>query len=83
MISVRRLNLVAPNAQFPRADIVFLRNVLIYFNEATKTKILRRVHRAMRKDAILILGGGEPLINLDVPFQKVDHPDSNYYVPST
>ena len=62
--SVRRLvrfqvgNLLDP-APFGGFDVVFLRNVLIYFAPATRDGILRRVHRALRPGGWLFLGGSE------------------------
>ena len=81
MVKALRLNLVDPNTTYPRADIVFLRNVMIYFDDSVKADILRRVHRAMKKDGVLIVGGGEPLVNLDVPFERVECSHCSYYKP--
>ena len=51
-------------------DIIFIRNVMIYFDQPTKETILRKLHSALRPDGYLFLGGGETLINLDVPFRR-------------
>ncbi len=70
MIEVRKLNLTSPMSIVPQCDIVFLRNVLIYFDVATKQAILGRVFRSLVPDGYLFLGGGETLINLSVPFTR-------------
>lgn len=70
MMDVRKLNLTAPWPALPTFDIVFLRNVLIYFDLAAKTSILERVHQLMRPDASLFLGGGETTITLRVPLTR-------------
>ncbi|MCD0494566.1 protein-glutamate O-methyltransferase CheR [Chromobacterium violaceum] len=48
-------------------DIVFLRNVLIYFNEATKREVLSRVCTRMRDGGHLLIGHSESLHKLDLP----------------
>ncbi len=47
-------------------DLIFLRNVLIYFDEATREQILRRVYELLRPDGYLLLGSSEtPLLTDD------------------
>lgn len=71
MVEFRELNLVEPfPALLPAMDIVFLRNVLIYFSPETKSEILKKVHKVMRKDSYLFLGGSETTMNLNVSFER-------------
>lgn len=70
MIHCRKVNLTQPLPPGPRFDLVFLRNVLIYFDQAGKESILNRVHRAMSPNAALFLGGGETMLNLNSPFSR-------------
>lgn len=71
MIETRHVNLDAPLPSMPRMDIIFLRNVLIYFDIATKRQILARVRKVMRPDGYLVLGGAETTLNLDDSFERV------------
>lgn len=71
MVEARQMNLVENWPVTIRHDVVFLRNVLIYFDMATKQRILNRVHQSMKPDGYLFLGGGETLIQLPVPFERV------------
>jgi chemotaxis protein methyltransferase CheR len=46
-------------------DVIFCRNVLIYFDQATKRDILSRLSRSLRKDGFLILGSTETVMSAD------------------
>lgn len=67
MVRFRVANLAAPwPADLGRFDIVLLRNVLIYFDSATKVDILRRARPVTREDGFLVLGAAETALGLDV-----------------
>jgi chemotaxis protein methyltransferase CheR len=64
-VRTRHLNLAQPfPATLPRFDVVFLRNVLIYFDLETKRDILRRVHQQSAPDGFLMLGSSETTLDL-------------------
>jgi chemotaxis protein methyltransferase CheR len=71
-VAFRELNLVRPWPALPRMDLVFLRNVMIYFDVDTKKAILGRVARLLRPDGYLLLGGAETTLNLDDSFRRVE-----------
>lgn len=52
-------------------DVVFLRNVLIYFTPEDQEKILANIHAQMRPNATLIIGESETLKNLDCAFDMI------------
>lgn len=70
MVEARELNLAQPFPFMPRCDVVFLRNVLIYFDVETKREILRRVHDVMAPDGYLLLGSSETTIDLDTHWTR-------------
>jgi len=70
LVRYKQLNLAEP-FDLPQMDVVFLRNVLIYFDPATKAQVLRRVRRVLRHDGFLFLGGAETTLGLDDGFERV------------
>jgi chemotaxis protein methyltransferase CheR len=60
-------------------DLVFLRNVMIYFDADTKKSILGRVARVLRPDGYLLLGGAETTLNLDDSFRRVESLKGGFY----
>ena len=65
VVRTQHLNLASPfPATLPRFDVVFLRNVLIYFDLDTKRDILRRVHDQVASDGFLLLGSSETTLDL-------------------
>ena len=71
MVQFRQFNLAETWSRMPPIDIIFLRNVLIYFDVEMKQAILANVRRLLRPDGYLFLGGGETTLNLDDAFETV------------
>lgn len=71
MVTFRRLNLARPFPALPPADVVLLRNVLIYFDAATKSEVLARVARVLRPGGSLVLGSTETMLGLGPPYERV------------
>lgn len=79
LVEFRQLNLIDSNWNVPKADIVFLRNVLIYFDVATKKTILKRIRQTLRPDGFLFLGGAETTMNLDDGYERIAFERSGCY----
>lgn len=69
-VDFRELNLVKDWPHLPQLDIVFLRNVMIYFNVENKKAILARIRRLLRPGGYLLLGGAETTFNVDDAFER-------------
>jgi len=80
-VEFRQLNLAEGWPMLPIADVVFLRNVLIYFDIETKKQILGRVRRQLRSDGYMLMGGAETTLNLDDSFERVQYESTAYYRP--
>jgi len=63
-VTFRQLNLLSDFTSLGRFDIIFCRNVLIYFDAGRKTDILSRMTRILAPDGLLLLGASESLIGL-------------------
>jgi chemotaxis protein methyltransferase CheR len=70
MISFRPLNLLGDMSGLGSFDIVFCRNVLIYFDVPTKDKVLRAVKSVTKQDGVLFLGGAETVIGITEAFKS-------------
>ncbi len=71
MLCLREINLAEGWPHLPPLDIVFMRNVLIYFSVESKKEILARVRKLLKVDGYLFLGGAETTLNLDDDFEAV------------
>ncbi|HUR29583.1 MAG TPA: CheR family methyltransferase, partial [Planctomycetota bacterium] len=72
MVQFRELNLAQPFTLTPGFDVVFLRNVLIYFDLDTKTRVLQRARDVLHPDGFLFLGAAENMLRTDVGLEPVD-----------
>lgn len=79
MATFTKLNLIERWPTLPSMDIVFLRNVLIYFAPETKRQILEKVRRVMAPKALLFLGAAETTMGLDDSFERVQVDNSVFY----
>ena len=72
-------NLTEPWPPLPPMDVIFLRNVLIYFDVETKKQILKKVARSLRADGFLVLGGAETTLQISDLFERVGYNQAGYY----
>jgi hypothetical protein len=64
-------NLLDDLRSLGKFDVVFCRNVLIYFDSATKARVLEGIARIMPDDGLLFLGGAETVIGVTNRFKPV------------
>lgn len=70
-IDFRLLNLLDRYTMLGKFDVIFCRNVLIYFSSELKLDILSRMHQVLNKGGYLVLGASESLNGLSDKFEMV------------
>ena len=71
MVQFRPLNLLTEFSHLGSFDVVFCRNVLIYFDRTTKTSVLERIARVIDRDGYLALGAAETVVGLTESFKPI------------
>jgi chemotaxis protein methyltransferase CheR len=69
MVTFKSFNLLGSFAGLGTFDVVFCRNVLIYFDQQTKSRVLSNIAKIMSADAFLYLGGAETVIGVSEEFK--------------
>jgi chemotaxis protein methyltransferase CheR len=80
MVKYMPLNLLNDFSHLGKFDLVFCRNVLIYFDQATKTSVLERIADVTESNGFLVLGGAETVLGVTERFKPVPQ-KHGLYVP--
>lgn len=79
MVDFREMNLTTPWPLIPQMDLIFMRNVLIYFDTDTKKTILARIRQVLKPDGYLFLGCAETTLCLDEAYERTQIEKSGCY----
>ncbi|MBM3521646.1 MAG: chemotaxis protein CheR [Alphaproteobacteria bacterium] len=71
MVQLREFNLLTDPGLLGQFDVVFCRNVLIYFDQPTKAAVLARIAKQMSADGFLYLGGAETVLGVTDRFVPI------------
>lgn len=73
MVTFGKLNLLDEQKAglFGELDVIFCRNVIIYFDNEAKKKVIENLYRRLRKNGFLLLGHSESLLSLSTKFRLV------------
>jgi chemotaxis protein methyltransferase CheR len=74
MVSFRKLNFM--DAAFPMKnpfDIIFCRNVIIYFDQSTKTELMNKFHAYLKPQGLIFIGHSESLMSMKDQFKYIKH----------
>ncbi len=81
MVKFLPLNLLNDFSHLGRFDLVLCRNVLIYFDQATKIGVLERIAGVTERDGFLVLGGAETVVGLTDRFRPFPNKRGVYAQP--
>jgi chemotaxis protein methyltransferase CheR len=79
MIEFKEINLLEKWPTMPQLDLIFIRNVLIYFNQDTKKQIFQKLRGMMRPDGYLFLGVAETTMGVDEQLVRGKNEKSGCY----
>ncbi|MDD2942164.1 MAG: protein-glutamate O-methyltransferase CheR [bacterium] len=79
MVRFEKLNLASPVGLVEHCDVIFMRNVLIYFDIKTKREILSRVGRALKPNGVFFLGAAETTLYVDDNFERCSMGNASCY----
>jgi chemotaxis protein methyltransferase CheR len=71
MVSFRKFNLLDSMSGMGQFDVIFCRNVLIYFDQPTKTQVLNQMSGLVANDGFLYLGGAETVLGISDRFMLI------------
>lgn len=69
IVKFGRFNLLTDPMPTIEFDVIFCRNVLIYFDQITKTKVVNRLYSALKRGGYFVIGGAESLNNISHPYK--------------
>ncbi len=78
-VRFRALNLTNPWPSGPKFDMILIRNVLIYFDEPTKQRVLERACARLKPMGLLVLGAAENGQARSLPLSRVDYERTTVY----
>ncbi|HEB79846.1 MAG TPA: chemotaxis protein CheR [Rhodospirillales bacterium] len=71
MVQYKEYNLLDSLLPLGKFDVVFCRNVLIYFDQKNKTKVLEGISTLLPDDGVLFMGGAETVLGISDKFKPV------------
>lgn len=71
-VTYREYNLLTDLSPLGQFDVIFCRNVLIYFDQPTKGKVLDNMSRQLAPDGVLYLGGAETVLGITEKFKPME-----------
>jgi chemotaxis protein methyltransferase CheR len=83
MVQYKYFNLLEPMSLLGKFDIIFCRNVLIYFDRETKAKVMQNMAGLLPDDGFLLLGGAETVLGITDAFKPLENTRGIYVKPNS
>jgi len=81
MATFRQINLLESFAALGKFDVIFCRNVAIYFNLETRKNLFDRLAEQLNPAGALVIGSTESLIGISERFKRHEYHNAIYYSP--
>ena len=72
MIAFKRFNLMDEFPSDSNFDVIFCRNVMIYFDKITQTTLVNKYYGSLKKDGFFFVGHSESLTSLKHSFKYIE-----------
>lgn len=72
MVTFQRFNLMEAFPSSANFDVIFCRNVMIYFDKPTQTRLVNKYYESLKKDGYFFVGHSESLTGLKHPFKYIE-----------
>lgn len=79
LVEFRQLNLNGTWPMMPVCDIIFLRNVMLYFDVPTRAALVGKMRKSLKPDGAIFLGGAETMIGIDTGYERLLGKGCSYY----
>lgn len=79
LVEFRKINFLSDFSSLDSFDVIFCRNVLIYFDVDTKKKVLEQAAKVLAPGGFLFLGGAETLLGITGDFARFETGRASYY----
>jgi len=80
-VEFHQFNLLEFPAWLGRVDVVFCRNVLMYFDQVTRVAVLANIAKVLAHDGSLLIGPAESIAGLNTGYVQTEHAPGLYYRP--
>jgi chemotaxis protein methyltransferase CheR len=81
MVTFKQFNLQMPFEKIPVCDLIFCRNVSIYFSQNFKTELFKRIYDSLYSDGFFLIGASESLFGYSDDFEQMEFQKTLYYKP--
>ncbi|WP_300465170.1 protein-glutamate O-methyltransferase CheR [Desulfobacula sp.] len=80
MVHFEKMNLLQPKVEYKKFDIIFCRNVAIYFSKTDRQRLFQSLSLCLNKNGVLIIGATESLFDIHKKWKRVDYNGTAYYI---
>jgi chemotaxis protein methyltransferase CheR len=80
MVYFEKMNLLQPKVEYGNFDIIFCRNVAIYFSKPDRQRVFQNLSSCLNENGVLIIGATETLFGINKQLKRVDYNGTSYYI---